>query len=284
MTDTNTGTSGGTSGAAPPPPEMDRGTPSNYVRTRVQQMQQPPAGEQPAPDAGQQPPRQEQQQPPAEPAKIKVGDGEYLESDVQAAIAAKAEADIRKSGQPTTPEGYEVKTTAGFQLPEGVASFQFDMKDPTLAAARKFAMDRGLDQETFSGMLDLFVASKSGELLGQARAREANLQALGAAGPQRIDAVATWLKARAGDDGVLVGNFLKAYPSAPIVRAMETILKRFSSQGIAYSPQHRETVDDNAGKLPGDYSKKSFTEIRVAQMAQMLSRPGYRGGGGRRGE
>jgi hypothetical protein len=279
MPDQTNNTPGGTAGApainpAPPPPEF------NFVRERATQMaqQQPPApGEQPQPE-----PEARQQQQETPPQKIKIGDAEYLESDVQAAIAERAEAAVRKTGLPSAPEGYEVKNSAAFQLPEGVSNFEFDMKDPTLAAARKFAMDRGLDQETFSGMLDLFVASKSGELLNQARARDANLRALGAAGPQRVEAIATWLGARAGKEGVAVGNFLRQFPSAPIVRAMETLIKQFSSQGGAtFSQQHRESADAEPGKIPG-YENMSFAQKRAYQMAQMMSKPGYRGGGGRR--
>jgi hypothetical protein len=106
---------------------------------------------------------------------------------------------------------------------------------------------------------------------------------LGAAAPQRVEAIATWLSARAGKDGAQVGNFIRQYPSAPIVRAMENLIKQFSSQGGAEFSQSGRTQEEEAGKIPG-YENMSFTQKRAAQMAQMMSRPGYRGGGRRGGE
>jgi hypothetical protein len=170
---------------------------------------------------------------------------------------------------PKAETDYQIRNSDGFQLPDGV-KFEFDKNDPTLAAARKFALDRGLDQETFSSLLDLHVASKVNELMAQARAHDTNLKMLGAAGPSRIDAVATWLKATAGADGTLFANFLKAYPSAPMVKAMENVIRRFSNQGgVNYDQRGRATQEDHAGRIPG-YDQMSFTQRRAAQMKQML--------------
>jgi hypothetical protein len=291
MPDQQTNT-GGTPAApainpAPPPPEMSGA--SSYVARRVgpmaEKMQQQLAGErQSEPDA--QPSPQPQQTPPAE-QKIKVGDGEFTAAELQSAIAAKAEADVRRSSLPKDDAGYEVRNSADFRLPEGVTNFEFDMADPTLAAARKFAVTNGLSQEVFSGMLDLFVASKSGELLNQARAREANMAQLGAAGPQRIGAIATWLRSIAGKDGAAVADFITQFPSAPVVRSLETVIKRYSSQGGAdYSGQHRESADAEAGKIPG-YENMSFAQVRARQMVERMRDPNYARGvrpGGRRGE
>jgi hypothetical protein len=285
MTDAPTNTpAGGTPGTpainpAPPPPELNRG--GSFVRERAAQMaekmQQPAPGTQPEADAQQQ--QQRQQAPPAE-QKIRVGDAEYEAQAVSDALAFKAEQDVRRQNLPKADTDYQVRNSENFRLPEGITGFEFDMKDPTLAAARKFALDRGLDQETFSGMLDLFVASKTGELMNQAKLRETNMAQLGAAGPSRIDAVATWLSAKAGKDGAAVAGFIKQFPSAPLVRALENIVRQFSNQGGAdFSQQHR-AQEDTSGKIPG-YDNMSFAQKRAAQMAQMMSRPGYRGGGSR---
>jgi hypothetical protein len=287
MTDQQTNNSGGTPGGSPGGNAGGDSGSRSFIAARSAQMAETmqralDAEHEPAPDAGrqQQPQLQTPHSPPAE-QKIRIGDAEYDAADVQSAIAERAEGQVRKSGLPQSPDQYEVKNSAAFQLPEGVSKFEFNMADPTLAAAKKFAMANNLTQEQFSGMLDLFVASKSGELLNQVRAREANLQQLGAAGPQRVQAIATWLSARAGKDGAAVGNFIREYPSAPIVRAVETLIKQFSNQGGSdYSQSHRDQGEDQ-GKIPG-YENMSFVQKRAAQMAQMLNRPGR--GGGRRGE
>jgi hypothetical protein len=49
--------------------------------------------------------------------------------------------------------------------------------------------------------------------------------------------------------------------------------------GADFSQSHRAT-QETEGKIAG-YDGMSFTQRRVAQMSQMLSRPGYRGGGSR---
>lgn len=189
--------------------------------------------------------------------------------------AFEAEQSVRKNTLPKSEADYQVKLPASFQAPEGV-KFEFDMNDPALAQARKIALARGVDQETFSDMLGVFAATKIADHTNAAKAREANIAQLGAAGPQRIEAVATWLQARAGDDGKHVADFLRKFPSAAIVKAMESLIKQFSSQGgTDFSQQHRETVDANAGKIPG-YENMSFAQRRAAQMSErMKTDPAY---------
>src|SRR5579859_1309140 len=90
---------------------------------------------------------------------VRLGDAEYRESDVRAALAERAEAQVRKQSLPAAPDKYEIKLTANFQAPAGV-NFEFDMNDPTIAEARKVAHARGVDQETFSDMLGVYAATK----------------------------------------------------------------------------------------------------------------------------
>ena len=187
----------------------------------------------------------------------------------------QAEYDVHKNTLPKAEADYQARNSPDFKLPDGV-KFEFDANSPELANARKLALKNGFSQEAFSSLLDLYASTKVSEAANAAKAREANLAQLGAAGPQRVDAVATWLTARAGDDGKAVANFIRQYPSAPIVKAMESLIKQFSSQGGAdYSGQHRETADAEAGKIPG-YDKMSFAQIRARQMADRLNNdPNY---------
>jgi hypothetical protein len=177
---------------------------------------------------------------------------------------------MRRNTLPKTEAEFKAVNSQDFQLPEGV-KWEFNEADPTLQAPRKFALARGMSQEDFSALLDLHVASKTGELMAQVQAREANLKALGAAGPQRIAAVAQWLNARAGKDGHAVANFIKQYPSAPIVRAFENVIRQFSNQGGIDFDQRGRTAAEETGKIPG-YDNMSFAQRRAAQMQQQFGR------------
>jgi hypothetical protein len=245
-------------------------------------MQENPraAGHSPAQDA-----RARQHTPPAE-QKIKVGGAEYAAADLESAIAERAERQIQNAALPAGPDGYEAKLPASFQAPDGVR-FEFDTNSPELARARQIAHAHGISQDAFSEFLGCFAATQIGGQMQQAKLREANLNQLGAAGPQRIEAIATWLGARAGDkDGLAVANFMRQYPAAPFVRTFERLIRQFSSQGnTPFSPQHRESADAEAGKIP-NYENLSFTGRRVMQMQErMRTDPSYaRRGGGRLGE
>jgi hypothetical protein len=184
---------------------------------------------------------------------------------------------VRKNTLPKSEAEYAVKLPGNFQLPQGV-TFEFDQNSPELAQARKIALARGMDQETFSDMLGVYAANRISEQQKNAQVREANLAQLGAAGPQRVDAVATWLTAKAGDDGKAVAAFIRQYPSAPIVKAMENLIKQFSSQGGADFSQSHRAEEETGGKIPG-YENMNFVQRRVHQMAlQMNKQPA---GGGR---
>lgn len=192
--------------------------------------------------------------------------------------AFRAEQDVRKNSLPKAEADYQVKLPASFQAPEGV-KFEFDMNDPAIAQARKIALARGVDQETFSDMLGVYASNKIAEATNAAKAREANLAQLGAAGPQRVEAVATWLQARAGDEGKAVADFIRKFPSAPIVKTMESLIRQFSSQGGADFSQSHRTQQEDQGKIPG-YDKMNFTQKRIAQM-QQSGRLNGSGGAGR---
>jgi hypothetical protein len=237
---------------------------------RSQQQQPAPGNEpaQPAADAGSPQPEQ----------KIRVGDGEFTAAELQSAIAERAEAASRKATLPSSADGYEIKLPDGFQAPEGVR-FEFDAADPALKSARELAHRHGIAPEVFQQMLGVYASTKIGEAQRNAQLHDVNMRQLGTAGPQRLDAVATWLTARGGPDGTKMAAFLRAYPSAPIVKTMENLMRAFSNQGGAdYSGQHRESADAEAGKIPG-YENMSFAQKRAWQMQQQFNRPP---GGGRR--
>jgi hypothetical protein len=125
-------------------------------------------------------------------------------------------------------------------------------------------------------MLGVYVSTKMGEAIQNAQLRDVNTRQFGTSAPQRVEAVSTWLQARGGAEGKVMANFLRQFPSAPIVKTMERLMRAFSNQGgVDFSQQHRAAPEDNAGRI-ANYDNLSFTARRVAQMqTRMATEPGY---------
>jgi hypothetical protein len=122
-------------------------------------------------------------------------------------------------------------------------------------------------QAGFSRLLGIYASTKVGELAQTNAARADQIAKLGSAGPQRIEAVETWLKAKVGDKANILISTLKQYPVAATVEALEGVIRAFSSQGsTGFSQSGREGQED-AGKIP-NYDSMSFTQKRMAQMNQ----------------
>ena len=207
----------------------------------------------------------QQQQPGAEPPKVRIGDSEYLESDIRSALAHKLESDARAAALPQSPDKYDVKLPGDFKAPEG-ANFEFNKDDPLLARARELAHKRGLSQEEFSDFLGVYAASRIGEQQTLQTAREAQKAQLGSAADSRIAAIDTWLHARVGQKADLIVSQLKVYPVASMVEAFEGIMREFSNQGSApYSGNNRADPDPTP-QVP-TFDGKNFFQVRAAQDA-----------------
>jgi hypothetical protein len=103
--------------------------------------------------------RQAAQTPPAD-RRVKVGDGEFSHHELSDAMAAKAEADIRKNTLPKSEAEYLARNSQDFKLPEGVR-FEFDEKDPMLAQARKVTLKHGMSQKRFQNFWILSSPARS---------------------------------------------------------------------------------------------------------------------------
>ena len=189
----------------------------------------------------------------------------YEGKAVRDALAAKAAADVRKSGLPADPNGYQIALPSSFKAPEGMA-FEFDANDPLLGQARQAAHEEGLSQEQFSKMLGLFAADKVGQLQNTQKLVAANREKLGSAADQRLNAIDQWMTAIAGGKAKPMMAALKQYPMVDTVEALETVIRRFSNQGGAeFNQSHREQQAEQ-GKIP-NYENMSFTQRRAAQDA-----------------
>jgi hypothetical protein len=190
---------------------------------------------------------------------------------VAEALADRAQRQIVQAGLPKDPNGYEIKLPEGFRPPEGM-QFEINQDDPALAQFRAVAHKRGLDQETFSEALGIYASTKVEELRATNAAREDQLNKLGAAGPQRIDAIEKWLKSKVGDNANIAIATLKQFPVAANVEMFEGIIRAFSSQGnTGFSQSGREGQEDQ-GKIPG-YENLSFVGRRIAQMTSAPAKP-----------
>ncbi len=290
MTDQSQGSGAGTQGAAPAgagsvnaahgaasvPPEYNRPPGSPPVNPRS-------AGHSPAMDA-----RRQQQQPTESPGAsgtgdqatqvqpgqgdgsaaqtIKIGEVEYPLSTVNDALRAKAEADIRRSGLPATAADYKVELPASFQAPEGI-KFEFDPNSAELQNFRKLAHARGLDQTTFSEALGIYAANRIGEQQTLAVARNAEMQKLGSAANNRIQAVEVWLKSQVGARADLIVAQMKNFPVAGMVEMFEQLARNASNQGGVDFTQSARQQQENTGKIEG-YENMSYAQKRAAQDAQ----------------
>ena len=201
-------------------------------------------------------------QPPAGDEEVTIGDIKIAPEKFREIMARQGAEDARKLTLPTTPEAYELKVPADFKPPADV-KFEFNPNDPTLARARQLALNRGLDQATFSDFLSCYAAERISEMSKINSARNAEIAKLGTMAPQRIDAVKTWAHGTLGSE--LGGAIEQMLVMAKSVEAFEKIINNFSRQGgTQFSQRHREG-EPPAGKIPG-YENMSFEQKRAAQM------------------
>jgi hypothetical protein len=183
--------------------------------------------------------------------RIKVGDAEFAEAEVLAALADKAAKDANLLSLPAKPADYKLELPADFKAPEGV-TFTFNEKDPikgpVLTSAREFALANKLTQEQFSGMLALYAGSQAHEAKMISDGAKAQRDLLGAAGGARVDAVSRWLKAEVGDD--LARPLLQTMVMEKQVRAYETLIQKKISQGVGSFRTTGREAPEADGRLP----------------------------------
>jgi len=217
--------------------------------------------------AGEAPPAADQQPPPAAGEKVKVGDMEVSQAELQEFFKSKGERELKAATLPASPADYKTELPADFKAPEGV-SIKFDEADPLLIDGRNWAHSQGFDQSQWSQMLALYAGAKAKEAALLNTATAAEVAKLGVNGTQRVTALEQWLRGMVGDR--LAGPLRSMMVTSGIVEGLETLQRKFSSQGAAtFSQAHRTTPDDN--KIPG-YDKMSFEQKREVQDRIMAAR------------
>src|ERR1700730_14040489 len=193
---------------------------------------------------------------PAAGDKHKFGEMEFTEQELRDLLTAKGEAELRKASLPVSPAEYKAELPANFEMPSGISEFKFDEADPLLVDARNWAHAKGLDQATFSEMVGLYATAKAKETAQLSAAHAAEIAKMGANGTQRVTALETWLRGVVGDK--LAGPMRSMMVTADIVKGLETLQQKFSSQGAAsFSQSHRVPPNPSGRASDEEYAAMS---------------------------
>jgi hypothetical protein len=255
------------SSPSPPPSTAATGSPSVAPAS-------PPPAPSPAPAAAARPDWAYDRHWDAQKGELKGAD---LRSELDGLIADKAAETSRKASVPA-PDKYELKFNADYKLPAGI-EWSWDAQDaPLINEARAFANATGMSQDNFSKLLGLYASSRVGEQQMITNAKAAELAKLGANANTRVDAVKTWLSAMAGDNAAAMLRVLDQAPVAGTVEAFETLIQRFTSQGVSGNPAGGR--DGNSGRQPtrlsdAEYAKLTYTE--KVQYAQQFDQTRFNG-------
>jgi hypothetical protein len=171
-------------------------------------------------------------------------------------MAVRLSADeVRRNSLPANPDGYQVKTSKDFKLPDG-GQFQVDGANPLWAQFKTWAHNNQLSQEATEQVVDLLAAYQHGEASTIRNAINAEIAKLGANGPNRINALQTWFNAKVGaDDAKLLSQ---ALITAKHVEAFERLAAKDVSGGAApFSQSHREPAPGNGKVSQEEYDRMS---------------------------
>jgi hypothetical protein len=145
-----------------------------------------------------------------------------------------------------------------------------------IGLAKEFAKANGLDQAQFSKMMGLFASHQLAEEAHFNAARKAEIDKLGPNVATRVDSVNMWLRSMVGDQ--LAGAIRQSMVTADQVRAIETLISKWTSQGVSGNPAAgRDGTDAGRGPQRVDdatYAKMSYTE--KAQYAAQFDQSQYR--------
>jgi hypothetical protein len=189
----------------------------------------------------------------AEKGEVK---GPDLRKHLDELATFKAADDSRKLTLPATPEAYALALPEGFKAPDGI-DIKLDPNDPMLKTAQSMAHAKGWSQSDFSDALGIVATMKANETAAYETAKTANLAALGAKGPERIDAVTRWLTANATE--AEAKPIIATLATAGHITFMEKMIAKLSSQGTATFNQTGR--DHDTGKVTDEqWSKMTYGE------------------------
>lgn len=189
----------------------------------------------------------------AEKGEVKGAD---LRKHLDELTTFKAADDSRRASLPQTPEAYQIALPEGFQAPDGI-DVKIDVNDPMYKTAREMAHAKGWSQSDFSDALGVVATMKAQEAKTYETLKAKNLEALGAKGPERIDAVTRWLNANGSE--AEVKPIIATLATAAHVTFFEKMIAKLTSQGSANFKQTGRDMD--TGKVTEEqWAKMSYGE------------------------
>jgi hypothetical protein len=208
--------------------------------------------------------------PAATGEKFKVGEFEVSEAEVRDLLADKAARDLARTQIPADPKGYELKLPEGVTLPGGTqVAFGNDPESLAMIdAAQQWAHKKGLSQSEFSELLSIQAHDLAAKELKIATYARAEVEKLGATGPQRIDAMTKWIRSEMGDTD-----------AKPIIASMATAAhvkfyeKLFMKSTGAGSFRQTGRVDEPRGVDDATWNSMSYSQKKdYAERASSQSR------------
>lgn len=186
--------------------------------------------------------------------------GASFRKDFDELTAFKAADESRRLTLPQTDDAYKVELPSSFKAPEGV-EFKIEADNPLWAQGRAWARKHGLTQEAFSEAIALVAGDRIGTQTSIKQAFDAEVAKLGAAGPQRVDAVTQWISAMGGDKhGAALARVMKMAPVASTIEAFEALMQRFQTQGAGTFTTRGREADQQSRVSDADYEKMTYTE------------------------
>lgn len=195
-------------------------------------------------------------------------------------MAARLAADdAKRATLPDSPEKYEAKLPADFQMPAGL-TYEIDQKSPLVAQLRElvFEVDQGKigGQEAMSRGLALLAGNAV-----QERAKFDSFMAdamtkLGPSGPARIDAQSRFWKAYLGEgDGT---KFLNAMNNGLGLPVLEKIVAKITGEGRGSFTATGREPPQTPGRLNDEqYARLSPDEkMAYARQFNQSQMPGWR--------
>lgn len=130
---------------------------------------------------------------------------------------------------------------------------EFNAEDPLMEAAIKFATEKGMNQEGFDGLVDLYAMSELAKSEAIALNRADQIKALGDNGQARLDNLNKWANANLSEG--LVAGFLEAASSADAVKTLEKLV----------SMTRAAPLSDGAAAPTGGITEAEVKEMQFAK-------------------
>jgi hypothetical protein len=173
-------------------------------------------------------------------------------------VVRDAANESRRLALPQKAEDVSLDLPKDFQLPTGV-EFKFDPTKPEYNKFRELVVSEGLSQATATKLTGLFAEIMVGDQASMQQFEAAEVAKLGANGAARATAVKTAMTALIGEP--LANHLQLMTRTADGVKAMEAIVAKLSSQGVATFSQGGREPAQAAGKVNDEqWGKMSAAE------------------------